>query len=299
MPRSARKFCFVFMNKVKISHWPVEDGRYKVGNVQSPVAVCTEATVEGINVDLKKVAIIGKCVTENIGIEKVVKNLVSNPNIRFLILCGKKSHGHDVGQTFISLQKKGVDQKMKVVGSTGSIPVVKHLTRDEIHRFRDQISPVDLQGIVDNNRIGFKIAQCLKEDPGAFTGKPMKIKKLKAGEMTRCVRAVGNAGKNFVADPSGSFQISLDREENLIICQHFNKNLELDVQINGKDALSICDTIIRMGLISKFSASLSHMANLGRELEKAEIALKSGLEYKQDQPLEITVNQKRDDEFGW
>ncbi|TSC53150.1 MAG: tetrahydromethanopterin S-methyltransferase subunit A, partial [Microgenomates group bacterium LiPW_16] len=110
--------------KVKVSHWPVEEGRYKIGNPQSPVAVCTEATVEGINVALGKVAIIGKCVTENIGIEKVVKNIVSNPNIRFLILCGKKSAGHDVGQTLISLKENGVDRQMRVIGSTGSIPVV-------------------------------------------------------------------------------------------------------------------------------------------------------------------------------
>lgn len=285
------------MTKVKVSNWPVEDGRYKVGNPESPVAVCTEATVEGINVNLGKVAIIGKCVTENIGIEKVVKNIVSNPNIRFLILCGKKSAGHDVGQTLISLKENGVDKGMKVVGSTGSIPVVKHLNPEEIKRFQHQIFPVDLQGVVEESKISYKIEQCLKTDPGAFTGEPIKIKKLKEGEMIKCIKAK-KTGK-FVPDPTGSFQIAIDPKEGLVICQHFNKNLELDVQINGKDAIAICDTIIRMGLIGKFSDSLSHMANLGRELAKAEIALKSGLEYKQDEPLKIEGKKLKEDEFGW
>ncbi|MBI5465354.1 tetrahydromethanopterin S-methyltransferase subunit A [Candidatus Gottesmanbacteria bacterium] len=297
------------MNKIKVSHWPVEDGRYKIGNPESPVAVCTEATVEGIDVNLSKVAIIGKCVTENIGIEKVVKNIVSNPNIRFLILCGKKSSGHDVGQTLISLKKNGVDRQMKVIGSSGSIPMVKHLTSDEVRRFQQQIMDVDMQGITESSKINFKVEQCLKSDPGAFTGKPIKIKKLKEGEMIKCVKAV-KSGK-FVPDPKGSFQISVDHKEGLIICQHFNKNLELDVQINGKEAIAICDTIVRLGLIGKFSGSLSHMANLGRELAKAEIALVHGLEYKQDEPLINKTNKSnnlmrqmrqmklKEDEFGW
>lgn len=283
--------------KVKVSHWPVEDGRYKVGNPQSPIAVCTEATVEGIFVNLAKVAIIGKCVTENIGIEKVVKNVVSNPNIRFLILCGKKSHGHDVGQTLISLQRNGVDRQMKVIGANGSIPVIKHLVNDEVRRFRDQILPIDLQGVIDNGKISFKIEQCLRQDPGAFTGQPMKIKKLKERSLIKCVQAT--PATKIILDPTGSFQISLDPKEKLIICQHYNKDFELDVQINGKDAKSICDTIIKMGLIGNFSGGLAHMANLGRELQKAEIALKEGLEYKQDEPLEIGKLDKKEDEFGW
>ncbi|MFH0864511.1 MAG: hypothetical protein V1858_05500 [Candidatus Gottesmanbacteria bacterium] len=291
------------MLKTKVTHWPVEDGRYKVGNPSCPVAICTEATVEGINIDLNKIAIIGKCVTENIGIEKVVKNIVSNPNIRFLILCGKKSHGHDVGQTIISLNKNGIDNKMKVIGSTGSIPVVKHLTAEEINCFRKQILTIDLQGETSENKISFKVEECLKQDPGAFTGKPMKINKLKEGNLIKCVDAVVS-GK-FISDPTGSFQISIDKKEKLIICRHHNKNLELDIQINGKDSKSICETLIRMGLVGNFKDSLGHASYLGRELMKAEIALENEIAYTQDKSLEIKnselriKNDKKDDEFGW
>ncbi len=286
------------MKKIKLNNWPVEDGRYKVGNPQAPVAVCTEATVEGINVDLKKVAIIGKCVTENIGIEKVVKNIVSNPNIRFLILCGKKSHGHDVGQTLISLQKNGIDKNMKVIGSTGSIPVVKHLSKDEVHYFRNQILPIDLQGETSENKISFEIEKCLKQDPGAFTGKPMKVKKLKEGELIKCVQATPD--KKVALDIAGSFQIYIDQKEKLIILRHQNKNLEFDVQINGKDAKSIYETALRMKLLTR----MEHAAYLGEELAKAQIALENGQEYIQDKSLKILniktkVSNKREDEFGW
>ena len=36
----------------------------------------------------EKIAIYGKLKTENIGIEKIVANVISNPNIRYLLICG-------------------------------------------------------------------------------------------------------------------------------------------------------------------------------------------------------------------
>jgi tetrahydromethanopterin S-methyltransferase subunit A len=290
------------MLKVKVTHWPVEEGRYKIGNPQSTVAICTEATVEGINVDLGKVAIIGKCVTENIGIEKIVKNIVSNPNIRFLILCGKRSQGHDVGQTIISLHENGVDHKMKVIGSTGSIPLVKHLTLDEVSRFRNQIMPINLQGVTDSDKIKFKVEQCLKKDPGAFTGQTIKIKKIKQNKMAKCLKA--KRDKEYIEDPAGSFQITVEQKEGLIILAHYNPKLELDVQITGSEAVAICDTLIKSRLIGKFSGSLAHLAYVSRELAKAEVCLKNKIEYRQDEPLVIkkeagTGVGKKEDEFGW
>jgi len=69
-----------------LKNWPPVEGRYVLGNKKSSIAVCTNATVEGIKADMEKVAIIGKCVTENIGIEKIIQNIVSNPDIRYLVL---------------------------------------------------------------------------------------------------------------------------------------------------------------------------------------------------------------------
>lgn len=85
---------------------------------------------------MEKVAIVGKCVTENVGIEKLVKNIISNPYIRFLIVCGKVSGGHDVGQTILALSKNGIDKTGRVIGSTGAIPILKHLASEEIERFQ-------------------------------------------------------------------------------------------------------------------------------------------------------------------
>ena len=67
--------------------WPVINGDYVAGDPESPVAAATLAShIEQIPVDAGA-AIAGPCKTENLGIEKMISNLISNPNLRFLILC--------------------------------------------------------------------------------------------------------------------------------------------------------------------------------------------------------------------
>ena len=54
-------------------------------------------------------------------------------------------------------------------------------------------------------------------------------------------------------------------------------------EITGKTAIEIANTLIRENYIS----SLQHAADMGIELQKAEIALKYNLEYIQDSDIKI------------
>ena len=67
------------------------------------MAVVTLASVMRI----ENSAISGTCKTENLGVEKIVANLISNSNIRFLLICGAESKGHMPGNTLIALHKNG------------------------------------------------------------------------------------------------------------------------------------------------------------------------------------------------
>jgi dihydropteroate synthase-like protein len=78
-------------------------------------------------------------------------------------------------------------------------------------------------------------------------------------------------------DSRGDFQITVD---NKIIATHF-KDGKADTAIIGDNSRDICDTILRMALVTE----LSHALYLGRELQKAEIALKTGRSYVQDAPM--------------
>ena len=58
---------------------------------------------------------------------------------------------------------------------------------------------------------------------------------------------------------------------------------DMTLEIKGKTAIEIVNTLIRENLIS----SLQHAADMGIELTKAELALKYNLEYIQDKDLII------------
>ncbi|HOK57688.1 MAG TPA: dihydropteroate synthase-like protein [Methanothrix sp.] len=77
----------------------------------------------------------------------------------------------------------------------------------------------------------------------------------------------------FVVDPAGSFRIGLCGDE--IVAVHDR------MVIKGRTAREILDTAIDLNLVSR----LDHAAYLGRELEKAEIALRLGKSYTQDEEL--------------
>ena len=62
--------------KAPADGWPVISGDYIVGDPESPVAVTTLAS--HIEAELSGAAIAGPCKTENLGIEKVVANIISN-----------------------------------------------------------------------------------------------------------------------------------------------------------------------------------------------------------------------------
>src|SRR5215471_14037406 len=70
--------------------WPIVSGRYIVGNPARSVAVCTLASSDLVDQigARDEIAIVGRLYTLNLGLEKLVWNVIANPAIRFLLLCG-------------------------------------------------------------------------------------------------------------------------------------------------------------------------------------------------------------------
>ena len=161
--------------------YPPEEGRYIRGNDFSPVAVAS-----GLNCDADKIppeleklvragvetgaALSGTVQTENIGFEKIVCNVVSNPNIRYLILGGPESEGHLTGEAMKALIFNGVDEKKRIIGTNAPHPFLFNLTTDLIDRFRNQISLIDLQFEGDLESIRKAVWSCYQEEAVEFRG---------------------------------------------------------------------------------------------------------------------------------
>ena len=163
--------------------WPVVNGDYVVGDPESPVAAATLAShIEQIAVDAGA-AISGPCKTENLGIEKMIANIISNPNIRFLVLCGSEVQGHVTGQSIEALHANGVDpEKRKIVNAVGAIPFIENIPDEGIERFQNQLEIVSIIDTEDAAAIQSKVKECISKDPGAFEEEALIVKVEEGGE---------------------------------------------------------------------------------------------------------------------
>lgn len=153
------------------------EGDYITGKEESPVAIVTLG--EKMLFDKDKVAIWGPMKTENLGIEKVIANTISNPNIRFLIICGEEIRGHLSGSSLLALLKNGIDENGRIIDSPGAVPYIENIDKEAVDRFREQIEPVNMIGINDKDKIDKSINEAIDEDPKSF-GEPyiaIRIKK--------------------------------------------------------------------------------------------------------------------------
>ena len=88
--------------------------------------------------------------------------------------------------------------------------------------------------------------------------------------------------ESFYEDRAGWFRIEVDRERGLIAAIHFPQGKKNpDIVVKGRGAREVYQTIIRKRLVSE----LDHAAYLGKELEKAETAVRLGKAYVQDEYL--------------
>jgi len=177
--------------KSAASGWPISKGDFISGDANSCVAVVTM----GSHLDEKGIcdagaAICGSCKTENLGLEKVIANVISDPNIRFIITCGTEVKGHLSGQTFKALHANGVKEG-RVVKAEGAIPFIENLKDDAIKRFQEQVKIIDIMETEDNAAIKAKIAELKAQDPGAFPADPMVIQVKEAGGPGAEVAAAG------------------------------------------------------------------------------------------------------------
>ena len=142
--------------------WPVTSGDYLIGNINSNVAVVTLAS-DYKAWNLKNYAICGTCFTENFGIEKVITNVLANPNINCLIVCGEES-GHLAGESLISLAENGVSTmagSRKIIGSNSPIPYLNEIPMPAISRFLKEVKIINLVGNTNPSEIQETIDSCI------------------------------------------------------------------------------------------------------------------------------------------
>src|SRR5215831_5053683 len=260
--------------------WPEIEGTYVVGDPAAPVAVCVLTSTELMAplAAAPGVAIAGEVQTANLGLERIVLNVVANPAIRFLLVCGRESRLFRPGQSLAALVENGVDETGQVRGAQGHEPVLRSVPEGSVRRFREQVELVDWTGELDVDELCRRVESLVRRSPTALA--PGEEVPAAPGPAFALI-APGGRREPLRYDPKGYFVISVDRPVSQIVVRHHLPDHAPAHEMRGRTGSSILLGLIRERLVSQ----LSHAGYLGAELAKAEAALRLGLRYAQDRPL--------------
>ena len=256
--------------------WPPLPGDFHVLRYTAPVAVCT-LNSDALALSLANrrpdgLAIVGTMHTENLGIERVIKNVISNPNLRFLILCGpdtQQAVGHLPGQSLESLFRSGLDERGRINDARGRRPVLKNVTREEVSAFTDQVTLTALVGEQNEELLVQQIRALADRDPGAYTHPVLegRVDRVQALEPSR-----------LMLDRAGYFIVYPDRRTKRLFVEHYTNQGVLDCVMEGTSTGALYSEAIKRNLLTR----LDHAAYLGRELARAEQSIVHGTPFVQD-----------------
>ena len=256
--------------------WPPMPGDYTIVRYGGSVAVCTLNT-EVLATDLadkrpEGLAIVGTMRTENLGIERIIKNVVANPQIRFLVLCGEDTQqavGHLPGQAMESLFRDGLDDRGRINGARGKRPVLKNVTAEEVAAFVQQVELVSLIGEQNTMGLAERVERLNDRNPGEYPHqiRAMPIERIQALD-----------AKPLVLDKAGYFVVYPDARRNRLVVEHYTNQGVLNCVLEGTSTGALYGEAIDRGLLTR----LDHAAYLGRELARAEHSLQNGTRFVQD-----------------
>ncbi|MFH1551293.1 MAG: thymidylate synthase [bacterium] len=138
-------------------NWPIYfKNNLILGNPKSEVGIVTLWTptnkiVDKINKNLFCVA--GQLYSKD-GINFIIRNILANPSIRYLTVCGTDLSGS--GKALIDFFKKGVDKDYNIVNVPCSL-IHKEIPLGKIQSFRKNVKVDNLIGINDSAKIAGKI----------------------------------------------------------------------------------------------------------------------------------------------
>ncbi len=259
--------------------WPYVPGTYFVTDPRAPIAVTTLGSVELAEAVSRHppagLCIVGKVETENIGIEKIIKNILSNPAIRFLACAGNEPPRHLTGATMLALFENGMDENQRIPGAPGMRPILRNTSAAEVHAFRQQVQPIDMIGCTDVAAIHARVRKLVQSAaPAGVGGRPGDAPQ--AHPAVERVFATGTDPRHIKLDKAGYFVIHIDGDTLLV--EHYDYQDSLIRVIEGRDARSIYLTLIRNGWVSTFD----HAAYVGKELARAQRSMEQGIPFIQD-----------------
>jgi tetrahydromethanopterin S-methyltransferase subunit A len=126
------------------------------------VAICTLGSIDLLEEIsrsriMDQVAVAGRLLSENKGIDSMIRYASKHPELKRIVLCGKEVKGHLAGQALLALHRNGVNGNNRIVGAMGPYPTLES-TKGQIEAFRRQVEIDDLAGVTDIDKISALVA---------------------------------------------------------------------------------------------------------------------------------------------
>jgi len=120
------------------------------GNQKSTIAICTLSSISMLkeiseSAMMEKIAIAGRLLSENKGIDSLVRYVITSNTVKTIIVCGKDVTGHKAGRSLLALYKNGIDDDSRIIGSHSPDPVLT-VTKNEVIRFCNKVNLLDMIG---------------------------------------------------------------------------------------------------------------------------------------------------------
>lgn len=159
--------------RVLIENWPPyfmggEVPELRVGNPDACVGVITLWTPVDLiwpKLDRNKIAVIGQLKTPGAGIDGIIRTCAANRAIRYLVVCGREMKEGVGGEALMNLIENGADERGKIIGGPAGAKISDTIPIKEIDKFRENITLIDLRGIVDPAKIQEIISGFSYKDP--------------------------------------------------------------------------------------------------------------------------------------
>ena len=139
---------------------PIPEESYH-GNPDSPIAICTLSSIDllkklGNSQILSRVSIVGRLLSENKGIDSIIKHVNENRKINTIIVCGKEVWGHKAGHSLFQLHQNGIDKNNRIIGSISPDPYLT-VSKSQLQYFQNNVSLVNLINETNTNTILQKV----------------------------------------------------------------------------------------------------------------------------------------------
>jgi len=253
--------------------WPFVRGDYTIIDAAAPVvvALCND---RAFGKELVAASPAGLCMLARLHSPADAANLLravsANLSIRALVCAGDDPPKQPLAAALLKL---GLEDESPG-GPVGSLmnTIAAQLEPAELEALRKRVDFIDMLGCSDAAKIAAQIATARSAAHQANAG---FVRRATVAGVDRLIvpRDVRNDTR---PDKTGSFRIRL--EERSIVVEHMDSKGRLVRVIEGKTARDICLTLIRNGWVSR----LEHAAYLGRDLARAELALRQDQPFTQD-----------------